>query len=74
MQSEGEVMVQRAAGRGQQMSERKGGMWLLVRKKEVSNEMIYRANTLEFVLCSFLKEIYNLLNRYNEMIYQVSYQ
>lgn len=40
MHSGGEVMVHRAAGRGQQMSEGRGGTWLFVRKKEVNNEMV----------------------------------
>lgn len=40
-------MVRRAAGRGQQISEGSGGMWVFVRRKEVSNEIIiYRAQTL----------------------------
>ena len=37
----GEVMVHRAAGRGQQMSEGPREMWSLKRKKEVNKDMIY---------------------------------
>lgn len=46
MQSVGEVTVCRAAGRGQQISEgRGGGAWLLVRKKEVNSEIIIYSNS-----------------------------
>lgn len=41
MHSVGEVMVHKAAGRGQQMSEGRKGMRLFIRKKEMNIEMIY---------------------------------
>lgn len=60
MHSGGEVKVHRAAGRGQQMSEGRGGMLLLVRKKEMNNEMIYRGKTGVCLMCN-PQEIFNLL-------------
>lgn len=44
MHSVGGVMVHRAAGRGQQMSERRGGMkGLKISKREKNKDMTYRA-------------------------------
>lgn len=63
MHSVGEVMALRAAGRGQQISEGGGGMWLFVRKKEVSNEIIiYKTHTLGLFRVTH-QEVFNFLKQ-----------